>query len=259
MGKERGRFDSWRIWAAAFGWLALFVSTGIAAHKMEHFVSTDPQFRFSLENRGAIVIEGLRYTARSAVTRIFAPDSGHSIYLIPLAERRRRLLGVDWVEEASVSRLWPNRIIVRITERRPVAFVNLPLHERVRIARLALIDSEGVFLEPPPVTKFKFPILQGVSDQQTEAERRVRVNAMQRLLEELGPVGKDISEINAANTENMRIILQIDKRALELELGDSGFADRVSFFMNHYADVKRKSPTVTSFNLRLENNIITKE
>lgn len=259
MPKNRGLFDSWRIWAGAFGWLALFVSTAIAAHKMEEFVSTDPQFRFALERRDAIGIEGLHYASRPAVARVFAPDSGRSIYLVPLAERRRRLLAIDWVQDASVSRLWPNRILVRITERAPVAFVNVPVPEKPHASRLALIDPEGVFLEPPPLARFKFPILQGVSDQQSEAERRLRVGAMQRLLDELGPMAKDLSEVNAANTEDMLVVMQMDNRALELELGDSGFAKRVSFFMNHYADVKRKSPAVTFFNLRLENNIITKE
>jgi cell division protein FtsQ len=259
MAKNRGIFDAWRVWAAAFGWLAVFVSTAIAAHKMEHFVSTDPQFRFSLEQRDAIGIEGLRHASRAAVTRIFAPDSGRSIYLMPLAERRRRLLAIDWVEDAFVSRLWPNRILVRLTERTPVAFVNVPVPGKTRSSRLALIDAEGVFLEPPPGSKFNFPILQGVSDQQTEAVRRARVAAMQHLMEELGPLGKDVSEINAANTDDMRVVMQMDHRALELELGDSGFARRVSFFINHYPDVKRRSPAVTFFNLRLEDNIITKE
>ena len=259
MAKERPRFQSLRIWARAFGWLALFVSTAIAARKVERFVSSDPQFTFSLDRRDAISIQGLHYASRPEVTHVFAPDNHRSIYLMPLAERRRRLLGIDWVEDASVSRLWPNRILVRITERRPVAFVNVPVPERPNSSRLALIDGEGVFLEPPPLTKFKFPVLQGVSDQQSEAERRSRVIAMQRLLEELGPFGKDISEINAANIDDMRIMVQMEGRAIELELGDSGFAKRVSFFTSHYADVKRKSPTVTFFNLRLENNIITKE
>jgi cell division protein FtsQ len=257
--RERGRFDSWRIWVAAFGWLALFVSTAIASRKVEHFVSTDPQFKFTLERRDTVGIEGLHYAARGAVTHVFAPDNGRSIYLMPLAERRRRLLAIDWIQDASVSRMWPNRVFVRITERRPVAFVNVPVPEKRGASRLALVDAEGVFLDPPPMTKFNFPILQGVSEQQTEPERRLRVAAMQHLLEDLGPLGKDISEINAANTEDMCITVQMDGRALELELGDNGFAKRVQHFFNHYAEVKRKSPAVTSFNLRLENTIITKE
>src|SRR5690349_19749234 len=116
MAKERRIFDSWRIWAAAFGWLAVFATTAIAARKVEHFVSTDPQFTFSSQRRGAISIAGLEYASRWSVARVFAPDSGRSIYLMPLAERRRRLLAIDWVQDASVSRLWPNRVLVRIVE-----------------------------------------------------------------------------------------------------------------------------------------------
>jgi cell division protein FtsQ len=259
MGQERHRFDFLRIWVVAFGWLALFVSSAIAARKLEHFVSTDPQFGLFLDRRGAIQIEGLRYASRAAVTRVFAPDNGRSIYFMPVAERRRRLLAIDWIQDASVSRVWPNHIVVRVVERRPVAFVNVPLSEKARASRFALIDGEGVLLEPPSMAKFNFPVLRGVSDQQSEVERRSRVAAMQHLLEELGPLGKDVSEINAASTDDMRILMLMDGRALELDLGDSGFAKRVQHFINHYAEIKRKSPAVTSFNLRLENSIITKE
>jgi cell division protein FtsQ len=259
MAKERGRFDSWRIWATAFGWLAVFVSSAIAARKVEHFISTDAQFTFSTQRRDAITIAGVKYASRWRVARVFAPDSERSIYLMPLPERRRRLLAIDWVEDASVSRLWPNRILVRITERTPVAFVNVPRAENVHASRLALIDADGVLLEPPPASRFTFPILLGVSDQQREPERRARVAAMQRLLEELGPLAKDVSEINAANTEDMRVVAQVDGRAMELELGDGAFAKRYQHFINHYPEVKRRTPQATSFDLRLENSIITKE
>jgi cell division protein FtsQ len=259
MPKERSRFDSWRIWAIAFGWLVVFVSTAIAARKVEHFVSTDPQFTFSNQRRDAIAIAGVKYSSRWGIARIFAPDNGRSIYLMPLAERRRRLLAIDWIADASVSRLWPNRVLVRVTERKPVAFVNLPLAENAHSSRLALIDAEGVFLATPPSARFTFPILEGVTDRQREPERRLHVAAMQRLLEELGPLAKDISEINAANTEDMRVVAQVDGRAMELELGDGGFAKRFQHFVTHYPEVKRRAPRATSFDLRLDNNIITKE
>lgn len=259
MAKDRPLFDSWRIWATAFGWLAVCVSTAIAARKVERFVSNDAQFTLSAGRRDAIHIDGARYASRAQVVRVFALDFGRSVYLMPLAERRRRLLAIDWVEDASVARLWPNRILVRIAERKPVAFVNLPLTEKARSSRLALIDAEGVFLEQPPMASFTFPVLVGVSEQQTEAERRARVLAMQGLLAELGPVAKDVSEINAAHTEDMKITIQVNKQALELELGDSGYAKRVQHFLSHYPEIRRKSPHATAFNLRLDNSIITKE
>ena len=260
MAKEkRSLFDSWRIWFRAFSWLAVFVSTAIAARKVEHFVSTDPQFTLSADRRDAIAIQGVKYASRAEVARVFAPDFGRSIYLMPVAERRRRLLAIDWVQGAAVSRIWPDRVLVRITERTPVAFVNLPVAQNARLSRLALIDAEGVFLERPAMARFTFPVLQGVSEQQPEAERRRRVRAMQRLLEDLGPLAKDVSEINAAVIEDMRIVAQVSGRVLELELGDSGFGSRLQHFVNHYAEIRRKSPAGSVFDLRMENNIIAKD
>ena len=262
MPKEKDRrslFDSWRIWVTAFGWLAVFVSTGIAARKVELYVSTDPQFLLSPDRRDAITIHGVKFASRAQVARVFAPDFGRSLYVIPIAERRRRLLGIDWVQGAAVSRIWPTRGLVQITERTPVAFVNLPLAGSARGSRLALIDGEGVFLERPPRAPFKFPILQGVSEQQSEAARRIRVRAMQRLLEDLGSLAKTVSEVNVAATEDIRIIAQVNGRTLELELGESAFGTRFKEFIDHYPEIRRASPQATSFDLRMENNFIAKD
>jgi cell division protein FtsQ len=260
MAKEkRSLFDSWRVWLTAFSWLAVCVSTAVAARTMERFVARDPQFILSADHRDSIAINGVVYASRTQIARVFAPDFGRSIYLLPLAERRRRLLAIDWVEEASVSRVWPNHLLVRITERKPVAFVNLPLAEASRSSRLALIDAEGVFLEPPASGRFTFPVLRGVSDQQSEAARRQRVSAMRRLLEDLGPLAAGISEIDAANIENMRLVAQVDGRAFELEMGDGGYAKRLQHFINHYPEIKRRTPSATSFDLRLDDQIITKD
>lgn len=256
---KRSLFDSWRIWAKAFTWLAVCVSTAIAARKVEHFVSSDPQFILSPDRRDAIAIHGVQYASRAQVARVFAPDLGRSIYLIPVDERRRRLLGIDWVRSGAVSRIWPNRVLVQVTERAPVAFVNLPLAGNARASRPVLIDAEGVFLDPPPKVRFTFPILHGVSEQQTEAARRVRVRAMLRLLEDLGSMAKDVSEIDAAATQDMRIVTQVSGRTVELELGDGDFAARLKEFTSHYPEIQRKSPRATSFDLRMENNIIAKD
>ena len=259
MAKERKLFDSWRIWLTAFCWLGVCVSTAIAARKVQEFVSTDPQFTLSAERPDTIRIAGVRYASQSRVARVFSADLGRSIYLLPLAERRRRLLGIDWVEDASISRIWPNRVLVRITERQPVAFVNLPLAENARISRLALIDREGVFLDPPPSSHFTFPVLEGISEQQTEADRRVRIRAMQRLVNELGPIARDISEIHVGNLDDLRIVTQVEGRTVELELGDGGYLRRYQSFINSLPEIRRRTPHATSFDLRLDDRIITKE
>lgn len=259
MSRERNSGIRWSLWIGALAWSLVFVSTAAAARRAWHFVTSDPQFRLSAERRDLLTIEGLRHASRARVLRVFAPDFGRSVFLVPLAERRRRLLAIDWVEDASVSRAWPNRLVVRIRERTPVAFVNLPWSLASRESRVALIDGHGVLLDPPPQSRFAFPVLSGVSEEQPEPERRERVRAMLRLLEDVGPLAPQISEINVEMPDNLKIITQVEGRAVELLLGDGNYRKRFSGFLTHYADIRRRSGGATAFDLRLDDHIVAKQ
>jgi len=121
--KQSGRVN----WRLTFGILvvgAIAVSTAMAGYKASLYVASDQQFRLSHDHKDALTITGVTYASRWKVQRIFAADFDRSVFSVPLDERRRRLLAIDWVEDASVSRIWPDRLIVRIRERKPVAFVS---------------------------------------------------------------------------------------------------------------------------------------
>jgi cell division protein FtsQ len=186
------------------------------------------------------------------VQRVFAGDFDHSIFSVPLAERRRRLLAVDWVEDATVSRVWPDRLVIRIRERQPVAFVSM------RSGPL-LIDAQGILLEQPAQARFTFPVLSGVREGETEAERRSHVRAFLQVQDEMGYLAKEISEVDASDPENIRIISQVDRHAVTLLLGDGNYAQRFQNFLNHYPEIRKGSPQAKVFDLRLDGRITVKE
>jgi cell division protein FtsQ len=255
--KARPRFR-WRLWLTVFAWCAVFVSSAVAARQAHRYVLRDPQFTLSGEDRAALTLQGVTYAARAKLLRVFAGDYGRSIFAVPLDERRRRLLAVDWVEDATVSRIWPNRLLVRITERQPVAFVSLPLHGASgSAARFLLVDAQGVLLDPPLRAQFAFPVLTGLADDQTDAERRVRVRAMQSLMDDLGPAGQNISEIDAAAPDDLTVVAQVEGRPLELKLGDGNYARRLQNFLLHYPEIRKRAANVTTFDLRLDDRIVT--
>jgi cell division protein FtsQ len=248
----------WRLWFSIAALLAVCASTAMAALKLRQFVTRDARFTLSRERRDAIAVIGLRYASLAKVQRVFAVDFDHSVFSIPLDERRRRLLAVDWVENASVSRLWPDRLAVRIQERKPVAFVLL--HSSV-----LLIDAHGVLLEPPPRAQFTFPVLSGIREDEAlprpeaDAARLARVRALLRVEEDLGYMAKDVSEVNAANPENIRILAQVDNRPVELILGNTDFGRRYQNFVSHYPEILKTSPAAKVFDLRLDGRITAKE
>jgi cell division protein FtsQ len=250
----------WRSWLATLGWCAVFVSSAMAARKVHHFVITDPQFTLSPDRRDAITVEGMIYTPRAEVWRLFASDFGHSVFSVRLEERRRRLLAMDWVADASVSRVWPNRLLVHIVERQPVAFVNLPFRPGAGSpARVMLIDAEGVLLEPPFRARLAFPVLSGITDNLSQAERKRRVQAMLGLLSDLGPLSKNVSEVDATHPDNLCIVAQVEGRALELMLGDTNYQKRFQNFLNHYQEIQKRTGNGTAFDLRLDDRITAKE
>ena len=247
----KGR-SRWRMWAWGLVAGALCVSTGMAALRVRRFALDDPQFRFSRDKSDALTITGPRHASKAKVQRVFAGDWGHSVFSIPIAERRRRLLAIDWVEDASVLRVWPDRLIVRIVERRPVAFVFLR-------SGVLLIDRHGVLLDPPSQAQFTFPVLSGVREDESDEQRRERVGMMLRVQDELGYLAKDVSEVNVADLENIRIVAQVDHRVLELILGDGNYARRYQNFLNHYPEIRKRSPEGKTFDLRLDDRITVKE
>src|SRR5579871_1438479 len=127
---------NWRVWvkytfivAAISGSLATCI---YASQQVEQFLIRDPRFflpgpsDYGLESPN-LELRGIRYASRSQILSAFARDFGRSLYLFPLAERRRALLKISWVKDATILRLWPNRVQVTISERRPEAFIDLKI------------------------------------------------------------------------------------------------------------------------------------
>src|SRR4051794_23629622 len=105
--KRQAKGIRWRLWL----WMAALgvacVSTAMAGLKVRDFALTERQFILSRDHKDALTIQGMNFASRSKVLRVFSSDFGRSVFAVPLAERRRRLLAIDWIEEASVSRIWP--------------------------------------------------------------------------------------------------------------------------------------------------------
>ena len=261
----KGKPFPWRTWLKGIMAIAVFVSTTIVARAIQRAVLADPRFVVNGEFADSqdspnFSIHGLQYASRRRVVKLFAPDFGRNLFDVPVAERRRKLLAIDWIEDASVSRIWPNRLAVRVWERKPVAFVNLETGGgRSRTARLALIDAHGVVLEQPQKFDASFPVLNGVNESQTESERRDRVRHMLRLMKELGPqLAEEVSEIDVTTVDSLRITLEADGQVVELMIGNGNFRRRLEDFLTHYPEIHKKSPELKLFDLRLDDRITGK-
>ncbi len=225
-------------------------------HSAEQFLIRDTRFTLNALSAAdevpTLEITGVSHASRHSIEGVFSEDLGRSVYLMPLHARRDTLRTVDWVRDASVARVWPNRVIVQVAERTPVAFVTLSS------SRFALIDEDGVIL-PLAQDRFTLPVLAGVRTADPLSVRRERVHRMLALMRDLGATGRNISEIDVSDRDNLKVSQPYDSRVLTLLLGDHNFAARYGNFVNHYKEIQSRLPDAAVLDLRLEDRITVVE
>jgi cell division protein FtsQ len=229
-----------------------------AAVKVEQFVVADKEFVLQGPPEPGVEsvhfqIVGLVHASEQRIVDVFARDFGRSIYLCPIEERRRRLLSIDWVRDATVSRVWPNRIIVHVRERVPVAFVQTPGLDGTLFYSLA--DADGVLLDPQHGGQLALPVLSGFPAQSSEAVRRERMKRFLRLQAEFGAEMDKISEIDVSDAENLKLTREFEGRALTLMVGNQKFLQRYTSFTDNYEEIRKRLPDATIFDLRLTDRI----
>lgn len=246
----RPRMSGFKLGFRVCAVIAGFVGLWFAYSRVERFLTRDD--RFQLSEVGTPIVEGVRYAGMEKVAKVFAADLGHSVYGLPLAQRRKSLMDIDWVREASVARLWPNQLIVRIVERQPIAFLPLPT---AKSTRFGLIDGDGVVLEQPLQAQFTLPVLVGVHASDLLSVRRDRVRRLRQLVTDLGSRAEKISEVDVSETNNLKVTMPAGARMVTLYLGDQNFAQRMQNYLDHAGDIRKKVPNAKTVDLRIEDRI----
>lgn len=239
--------------AIAFGVLFAF-------YRADRFVASHPLF---MVNPAAapnalspnVNVEGAAHTSVKELRTVFAKDEGRSAFHMPIAERRAELERLQWIKQASLYRVWPNRIDVKVVERTPVAFVELPGGGHNSLSRARLIDEEGYLLPFQDSRRRSLPVLTGVSEAQRREVRAGLVRKMRDLLTELGPSAAKISEIDLTDPDNVKIVYPTERRALTLILGKEDWRLRMDTFLLNLDEIREKMPNAIELDLRAPDRI----
>jgi len=103
----------------------------------------------------SVTLEGRGETARTDIIRMLGIKRGTLMVDVDVDEARARLEALPWVQSAEVRRVWPDRIYVRVVERKPVAIWQ-------NDGELAVIDRTGHAISGEDVTRFtNLPLVVG--------------------------------------------------------------------------------------------------
>jgi cell division protein FtsQ len=148
---------------------------------------------------------------------------------------------VPWVRTAVVSRVLPDGIRVRITERVPRAVV------RTASGRFRWIDDDAVLLgEMLPTDQMPAFFLRGLNEEDPEGARKENRERVAKFLElqrdwDSAGLSERVSEVNLIDIRDVRAQLAGDNSQIEVRLGSQDHGKRLKDALD-VLDTQRQSP-----------------
>ncbi len=211
-------------------------------------------WRFRLDSSDNITISGMNNVARSQILDVMASDIDRNIFFVPLEQRKKQLEQIPWVQSAAVMRLLPNRIKIVVTERTPVAFVEVNSH-------IEMIDPNGVIMEMPANQgRYSFPVIVGVSDNDPLSMRAARMKIFNRFMHDLDSSGAhysaDISDVDLSDPDDVRATVTDPHGAVLVHLGSSNFLEHFQVYVAHVQEWRTQFQKLDSVDLRYDHQVI---
>ncbi len=204
-----------RIMLAVVAGVLLFAGYRAAASAsffQAHTIDINPTSRASADDITRVV--------RRAVSQT-------GVWQLDLAATSAELERVPWVRRAVVSRVLPDGLRVRVTERTPLAVV------RSSNGKLIWVDEEAVMLDAmSPTDRMPSFFIRGWDEAATPTardENRLRIQKYAELLREWDGAGlsERVSEVNLGDVRDVRAQLAGDDSQIEVRLGGKDFGARL--------------------------------
>jgi cell division protein FtsQ len=185
---------------------------------------------------------GYQHLDRQALQQLVIPYVGHSFFDVDVKGLKQSLSQLPWVAEVKVQRVWPDTVVIKVSEQQPAA----------QFGSQALINAQGQVFTPPVST---FPpnlsVLKGKEDKIAKLWQYYR-----QLDPVLAPLHLSIAELELNNRQSVSLVLS---NGIQLFLGQSQVLFRLQRFVKLYPQIfASASATAESVDLRYENGLTVK-
>jgi cell division protein FtsQ len=230
---------------------------GIASYFLTNFALSSP--RFELHSADDIQVTGNQFVSLEEVANALGlplhagSGPGVKVFRVSLEAQRKQVEAIAWVQSVSLTRVLPNRLVVHVIERTPVAFANVGGH-------VGLVDGDGVLLEKPESASFDFPVITGLDPNVGLDECRTRIalyqDFMRQLGEEFSHSGWIVSEADLADGEDLKALLVQGRENLQVHFGHENFIERFHTFLALLPELRKSNTPLDSVDLRYRNQVV---
>lgn len=211
--------------------LAMFVCIYGGYSAYQHFKQN--QFRL-------IKVEGLSPTEQQILQKHLLPVAFGGYFSTDLTQVRDHALQLTWVENVVVSRAWPDMLVVRASQRQPIA----------RWGTGRLLSDSGVVFTPAQIKDYQhLPLLYSKQPEQARA-LMLQYHDISQMFKDLGLNVKELSITERMTwfiqfDNGLRVIVDQNQTMLKLQ--------RLKHLLQ--TDLKRVSSRISGIDLRYRNGV----
>ncbi len=227
--------------------LFLFVAHWAYVHLLE-----DPYFRVK-----EIEVEGSRKIPRETLLSLAVIEGMPNLFSVKLKEVTKRLETHPWIEQVRVGKVFPDKILIQVEERKPMAIIQLE--------ELYYIDTKGeIFSTVGEGDEYNYPYLTGLTRRvlekdPTEAKRLiskaleiVRIAGREKL-----PPLKEISEIHMEKTFGIHCFTKTE--GVEVKMGWEDFEEKLGKLSLIWADLRKRGFSAVSIDCSDLKRMVVKQ
>jgi cell division protein FtsQ len=203
-------------------------------------------------------IHGLQHIPESQVLMKVKEieERNRNLPALDLDQLRKSIELLPWVKTATLRRVLPDRLIIQIVERVPIAFARMD-HST------SMVDEEGMLLEikPQQFSGFDFPVVLGLEsglESEVLSRNQKRIALYKQLMKTLEANGaslsREVSEVHLQDADSVSVVLNED--TVLVHLGNDHFQDRFRRYLAMSREIRQKYPQVDSVDLRFENQVV---
>ena len=204
-----------------------------------------------------IAVSGHARMSQGELLGLLAPLRGESLLDANLDGARDALLGSGWIREATLRRVFPSTVEVRVVERSPVALARFG-------ERLYLMDADGYLIDQfgPRYAEIDLPIVDGLpvpAETDDGVVRGLRTTLAARVVAELAAnpaLAARVSQIEVTNPHDAVVLLSGDPALIHL--GETAFAERLRAYIDVAQAIRHGVSSVDAVDMRFGRQVFVR-
>jgi cell division septal protein FtsQ len=209
---------------------------------------------FKLKN---IEVSGTKHISRDEILALAGVEPGRDLARMNLKQMGEQLARNPWAETVRIHRYFPDRVSITVTEREPLAVVNMGF--------IYYLDKKGtIFKVLNQGDRLDYPVITGFNEEElasnpagTKEALKTTCELLQVLREKGSFILADVSEIHY--DKGYGFTLFTNSGALPVKVGSGDFAAKVDRFARIYRDLMAQRPALQYIDLDYIDKIVVKK